>query len=67
MLVAIAGDADHVFAIFEFCEGHASWFKGIFGIHDIPSIHTFYRTACLINPDRLEEQKWILVRSSSRK
>lgn len=61
MLVAMAGGADHAVAIVEFCDGHATWFKRIFGINEIPSIHTFYRTACLLNPVRLEEamKTWI--------
>ena len=61
MLVSMAGGADHAVAIVEFCDGHADWFKRIFGINEIPSIHTFYRTACLLNPERLEEamKTWI--------
>jgi len=61
MLVAMAGGADHAIAIVEFCEGHAHWFKKVFGINKIPSIHTFYRTACLLDAQRLEEamESWI--------
>ena len=55
LIVAIAGGANSIYAVPDFCEGHAAWFRRIFNIVEIPSLPTFYRFVSRLDHSKVTE------------